>query len=484
MESIHVKTVDPLSKELLGEAARRGLSLNWERYEKQQPQDGFLRLGLSCPYGCLQGPCRIDPFGRGAQSGICGLSRDGMVAAQLLRLSLQGSLENLSLAPSVSPCGEIVWPASLQERGCAAAQALGGAASMEGEILAGAALLARPAASPERLLRQSLRLALFTAGMIGGGGGKYPAGGAACRVGYGLLAGEAPVAALCGRPDAAFVETLVRAAAAGSPPVRLVSLGDWIPGDNGFIPIVCTSGEAETVLSSGKLNLLIAGPGADPGVLTLCRKLQIPVLSGDDGFSAESILQQARSVFEKRGAGAFSPDEALVAEGVVNSAGAAIAAALASGPAGKIALMGGADSLFGSLGHIPVELARGLRGQDIEIGAWSDAAVWMLKQDVPVALLEAQRGPLLAVSALAAAGRLSALQGVCFTGLKSCGELTLALGLAALGIRVSLGTPIPLWGSERICSLLREELAALGGSLTHFDHPAQADELLDWFTRA
>lgn len=443
----------------------------------------FLRLGLSCPYGCLQGSCRIDPFGRGAQSGICGLGRDGMVAAQLLRLSLQGSLESLSLDPSASLCGEIVWPASLEELGRAAAQRLGGAASLGGEILAGAALLARPAAPPERLLRQSLRLALFTAGMIGGKEEKGAAD-AACRVGYGLLAGEAPVAALCGLPDAAFVETLVRAAAAGSPPVRLVSLGDWIPGDNGFIPIVCTSGEAETVLSSGKLNLLIAGPGADPGVLTLCRKLQIPVLSGEDGLSAESIMQQARSAFEKRGVGAFSPDGALVASGLVNSDGAAIAAALASGPTGKIALIGGADSLFGSLGHIPIELARGLRGRDIEIGAWSDAAVWMLKQDVPVALLEAQKGPLLAVSALAAAGRLSALQGICFTGLKSCRELTLALGLATLGIRVSLGTPIPLWGSERICSLLREELAALGGSLAHFDHPAQADELLDWFTRA
>ena len=47
MESIHFKTVDPVSQELLRGASRRGLGLNWERYEKQQPQDGFLRLGLS-----------------------------------------------------------------------------------------------------------------------------------------------------------------------------------------------------------------------------------------------------------------------------------------------------------------------------------------------------------------------------------------------------------------------------------------------------
>jgi carbon-monoxide dehydrogenase catalytic subunit len=72
METIHFKTVDPVSQELLRDASRKGIALNWERYEKQQPQDGFLRLGLCCPYGCMQGPCRIDPFGRGAQNGTEG----------------------------------------------------------------------------------------------------------------------------------------------------------------------------------------------------------------------------------------------------------------------------------------------------------------------------------------------------------------------------------------------------------------------------
>ena len=91
MEQIHIKTVDPLSQELLRSAASRGIDLVWERCEKLQPQDGFLRVGLSCPYGCMQGPCRIDPFGRGADRGICGLDRDGMTAAFLLRLCLNRS---------------------------------------------------------------------------------------------------------------------------------------------------------------------------------------------------------------------------------------------------------------------------------------------------------------------------------------------------------------------------------------------------------
>ena len=96
MDTIHLKTVDPLSQDLLKSAFERGIKLNWDRYEKLQPQDGFLRVGLSCPYGCLQGPCRIDPLGRGPERGLCGLDRDRMVAALLLRLTLNGVLEAMN----------------------------------------------------------------------------------------------------------------------------------------------------------------------------------------------------------------------------------------------------------------------------------------------------------------------------------------------------------------------------------------------------
>ena len=110
METIHLKTVDPVSQALLQSAAARGLDLNWERYEKLQPQDGFLRAGLSCPFGCLQGPCRIDPFGRGADLGICGLDRDRMVAALLLRLCLNGVLEALGDLPANDNFRVPAWP--------------------------------------------------------------------------------------------------------------------------------------------------------------------------------------------------------------------------------------------------------------------------------------------------------------------------------------------------------------------------------------
>ncbi len=43
METIHFKTVDPVSQDLLRDASQKGIGLNWERYEKQQPQDGFCK---------------------------------------------------------------------------------------------------------------------------------------------------------------------------------------------------------------------------------------------------------------------------------------------------------------------------------------------------------------------------------------------------------------------------------------------------------
>ena len=147
METIHFKTVDPVSQELLRGASQRGIELNWERYEKQQPQDGFLRLGLSCPYGCMQGPCRIDPYGRGADRGICGLDRDSMAAAFLLRLTLQGLWEGTDPAPASRRGAEIVWPAPLEKMAAAALNRLGGAPLSVSELGESAMMLSRPSAS-------------------------------------------------------------------------------------------------------------------------------------------------------------------------------------------------------------------------------------------------------------------------------------------------------------------------------------------------
>lgn len=58
----------------------------------------------------------------------------------------------------------------------------------------------------------------------------------------------------------------------------------------------------------------------------------------------------------------------------------------------------------------------------------------------------------------------------------------MAMGLAFLGCRISVATPIPILGSRTVCDSLSALLSRNGGQLLHFDHPAQVGELFEWFT--
>jgi carbon-monoxide dehydrogenase catalytic subunit len=84
------KTVDPASQRILDLADRKGVPTIWDRFSAQSPQCGFGELG-SCCRNCLQGPCRIDPFGEGASLGACGASADTIVARNLCRAIAAGT---------------------------------------------------------------------------------------------------------------------------------------------------------------------------------------------------------------------------------------------------------------------------------------------------------------------------------------------------------------------------------------------------------
>ena len=464
METIHLKTVDPVSQELLRTAAQKGIQLNWERYERLQPADGFLRLGLSCPYGCLQGPCRIDPFGRGSDRGVCGLDRDGMVAAFLLRLTLQGVLELTNTLPSETDSAMPIR-----------------------EIFQSAAMLDRPSASSERLIRQSLLLARLAVEFL------KPAAVSSdnlpCETGYGLLAHDLPVIGVTGQPAMEFVQALVQGVDRQPLPAVVVSLGEWIASQRQFLPLACTSGEAELLASAGAISLLIAGERSDFGLIQTAKELKIPVLSADDRPGIEEILRLANGYHSTHSRRDFAPESSLKGQANVHRTEDRLSQALKTSAGARFALVGGFDTPQQPLGWIPVELAKALKGTDHQVAAWGDAALWMIKdglasaeQTLPVQVLDPWRGPVQGVEVLGAAGLLDRLSGVCFTGLKGCRELAVALGLAAGGVKVTVATPLPLWGSEGVRSLLTEKLAERGGRLIHFDHPAQAAEVLDAFT--
>jgi carbon-monoxide dehydrogenase catalytic subunit len=90
MSEMRRKTIDPAIQQLLKVAEEDGVELSWDRWDAQQPQCGFGKLGLCCRI-CHNGPCRVDPFGEGAQLGVCGATADTIIARNLARMSAAGS---------------------------------------------------------------------------------------------------------------------------------------------------------------------------------------------------------------------------------------------------------------------------------------------------------------------------------------------------------------------------------------------------------
>jgi carbon-monoxide dehydrogenase catalytic subunit len=84
------KSIDNATLSALKTAEKSGIKTVWDRYEAQKPQCGFGETGLCCR-NCMQGPCRIDPFGEGPQTGVCGATADVMVARWIARAVAAGT---------------------------------------------------------------------------------------------------------------------------------------------------------------------------------------------------------------------------------------------------------------------------------------------------------------------------------------------------------------------------------------------------------
>ena len=87
---IQQRTCEPSCQHLMAAAKTLQVETMWDRSDIMQPQCAFGELGICC-HNCLQGPCRVDPFGEGAQQGICGASADTMVAKNLVRMIAAGT---------------------------------------------------------------------------------------------------------------------------------------------------------------------------------------------------------------------------------------------------------------------------------------------------------------------------------------------------------------------------------------------------------
>jgi len=88
--NVQEKSIDPAVQQMISKAYKKGIVTVWDRYEAMTPQCGYGETGLCCRH-CLQGPCRIDPFGGEPKTGICGATADVMVARGLDRAIAAGT---------------------------------------------------------------------------------------------------------------------------------------------------------------------------------------------------------------------------------------------------------------------------------------------------------------------------------------------------------------------------------------------------------
>jgi hypothetical protein len=152
----------------------------------------------------------------------------------------------------------------------------------------------------------------------------------------------------------------------------------------------------------------------------------------------------------------------------------------------RLAVIAGPDTLQQSLGSLASELPRALATGNCKVATWGDAALWMTKRGLSDAgveplVLDAARGPLDALEATAMAGGIERLRGIVLTALRGTVDFATALGTAALGARVCVAQPLPLWGSVATREALADTVRECGGAFAHFDHPATADEIRAWF---
>lgn len=89
-KDIQTRSTDSAVLQMIAKAEKMGIATVWDRYEAMTPQCGFGETGLCCRH-CLQGPCRINPFGEPPTSGICGASADVMVARGIDRAIAAGT---------------------------------------------------------------------------------------------------------------------------------------------------------------------------------------------------------------------------------------------------------------------------------------------------------------------------------------------------------------------------------------------------------
>lgn len=335
MKNVHRKTVDDAVNQILVQAGRDGVSLIWDRAERQQPQCGFGRLSLCC-HDCMEGPCRINPFGKADELTICGRDRSDLAGSALVGAVTDGQQ---ALARLLAVDGYEV------ALGVNAKDDLIGYAPET--ILP---VLGKSIAETLRNLAVSHKTAKVAAGLEA------------------LRSGRANVVVF-GRIPAAKLEELKKQ------PVAL----HCVCGMEGSEDVAALSeyDSQETVLLTGEVDAVVVGAQCVmPAVLDLAAKKNVRVFCMDD--AAADIAAAAAAAFAAREAAAGAPRQIVVSS--AEDAGAKAAAA----PKGAV-YIGGCGDISHTQGGEAVKLARKLIEEGYAVISAGCIGLSLARADLPEA---------------------------------------------------------------------------------------------------
>lgn len=94
-------SMDVQVQDMLGRAREQGVETAFDRADQMSPRCPFGSAGVCCRL-CLEGPCRIQPNGKGPQRGVCGANADTIVARNFMNSLIQGTAAHAEHAREVA----------------------------------------------------------------------------------------------------------------------------------------------------------------------------------------------------------------------------------------------------------------------------------------------------------------------------------------------------------------------------------------------
>jgi len=516
MEKVHKKTALKDAADLILAAHDLGEGLLWERYEQQLPLCAFTSNGLNCRK-CFQGPCRISPFGDEPSRGVCGADRDQIVMETLFQSTREGVLETaqslrlLGIGGADQGFADMAsdLPAETQKR-------LGnlGLLPVKKDDLFG---VQNSYFAHKGYLDQTLwdltRLGLIHYGLL-----KQAEASLDRTVrkvspfdpeGVNLLVvGQAPI----GFVEAVGLQAHLKS---GARKINLLALGGHGPS---FTRMACDHGSPELALGTNVDALVVAPNALFPGLETLAKKYNLPVILMDRTRSLSEIASEAVGHAvehaKKTVRGTTASRVVPTGEGGDPIVGRAkeVRQALASGQLQGVLVLLGEANVKQTFFDRTLALMRAALAEKVLVLLGGGIASAM---DLLVAELESEKGNQLApfsaelakeglalfstfgsaleiprvvsfLGNLAGGRELFSLPViVAFPEFYRTSTWATAVSFLSIGCAVQIGTRLPFWGSPSLAGLLLSEWPEItGGKLLAApalpDSKGQAEEMVSF----